>query len=123
LAIIILPIIKEIGDMYKTLRDKYHNESLEEFAVNKNETKSFIEYKGELIQKTGPIFMDPKSKFIKAHFYSPTKQIFGKYIDTYIVNIIVLWTMTIGLYLALYFRLLKRLLDSGEVLMGKKVKE
>jgi hypothetical protein len=27
--------------------------------------------------------------------------------------------MTIMLYLALYFRLLKKLLDSGELLMGK----
>ena len=30
--------------------------------------------------------------------------------------------MTIILYLALYFRLLKKLLDSGEVVMGKKMK-
>lgn len=67
-------------------------------------------------------FLDPKYKFIKAHFYSPTKQIFGLYIDTYIVNVIVLWIMTIILYLALYFRLLKKLLDSGEVVMGKKLK-
>ena len=66
--------------------------------------------------------MDPKFPFIKAHFYSPTKQVFGVKIDTYIVNVIVLWVMTIILYLALYFRLLKKLLDSGEVVMGKKLK-
>ena len=114
---------KENGNLYLKLRDKYHNKSLEEFALNKNETNTFIEYKGELVQKMDPIFIDPQFPFIKAHFYSPTKRIFGIYIDTYLVNIMVLWIMTIGLYLALYFRVLKRLLDSGEVLMGKKFKE
>lgn len=111
---------KEDGDGFYTLRDNYHNLSLEEFVVNKNETITKVEYKGELVQKMDPIFMDPKYKFIKAHFYSPTKQIFGMYVDTYVVNVIVLWVMTIVFYLALYFRLLKKLLDSGEVVMGKK---
>jgi ABC-type multidrug transport system ATPase subunit len=114
---------KENGNLYLKLRNKYHNKSLEEFALNKNETNTFIEYKGELVQKMDPIFIDPQFPFIKAHFYSPSKRIFGIYIDTYLVNIMVLWIMTIGLYFALYFRVLKRLLDSGEVLMGKKFKE
>jgi ABC transport system ATP-binding/permease protein len=114
---------KESGNLYLTLRDKYHNKSLEEFAANKNETITSIEYKGQLIQKMDPIFMDPQYPFIRAHFYSPTKQVFGNYVDTFIVNVVVLWVMTIGLYLVLYFRVLKRLLDSGEVLMGKKFKE
>jgi hypothetical protein len=114
---------KENGNLYLVLRDKHHNESLEEFAINKNETTTFIEFKGEFIQKMDPIFLDPQFPFIKAHFYSPTKRIFGAYIDTYIVNVVVLWVMTILLYLALYFRVLKRLLDSGEVMMGKKFKD
>ena len=104
------------------LRDNYHNKSLEEFVKDKNETTKSINYKNELVQKLDPIFMDPKYKFIKAHFYSPKKQIFGIKADTFIVNVIVLWVMTIVLYLALYFRLLKKLLDSGELVFGKKMK-
>jgi ABC transport system ATP-binding/permease protein len=113
---------KENGNLFLTLRDNYHNKSLEEFVVNKNETITKVEFKGKLVQKMDPIFMDPEYKFIRAHFYSPEKQIFGKNIDTYIVNVIVLWVMTIALYLVLYFRLLKKFLDSGEVVMGKKMK-
>jgi ABC-type multidrug transport system ATPase subunit len=104
------------------LRDDYTNESLEEFVTNKNETKMVIEYKGEIIQKLDPIFTDPRSKMIKAHFYSPVKYLFGREMDTYVVNVIVLWIMTFALYLVLYLRLLKKLLDSGEVAMGKKFK-
>jgi ABC-type multidrug transport system ATPase subunit len=114
---------KEDGNHYMMLRDKHHNESLEEFALNKNELTGIVEYKGHLVQKKDPIFLDPQYPFIKAHFYSPTKKVFGNYVDTYIINVIVLWLMTFGLYLVLYFRLLKRLLDSGEVLMGKKFKD
>jgi ABC-type multidrug transport system ATPase subunit len=104
------------------LRNRYFNESLEEFVTNKNETVKTVQYKGRLYQKLEPIFMDPESKFIKAHFYSPTKQVFGLYIDTFIINVIILWIMTILLYFALYYRLLKKLLDSSEMLMGNSKK-
>ncbi|MDR2887756.1 MAG: ATP-binding cassette domain-containing protein [Bacteroidales bacterium] len=114
---------QEEGNRYFELRNKYHNKSLEEFAVNKNETTAIIEYKGELVQKMDPIFLDPQHPFLKAHFYAPAKQIFGIYIDTYMVNITVLWIITAGLYLILYFSLLKRALDAGEVLLGRKFKE
>jgi len=104
------------------LRDNYANESLEEFVTNKNESSKIITFKGEIIQKLEPIYMDPKFKFIRAHFYSPTKQIFGKKLDTFVVNVIVLWVITILLYLVLYFRLLKKLLESGEVVIGRNLK-
>ncbi len=111
---------KEEGNLYIMLRDRYYNLALEEVAINKNEPTKILEFKGKLIQKMDPIFMDPENKFIKAHFYSPTKQIFGNRIDTYYVNVIVLWVMTFILYLVLYFRLLKKLLDSGEARLARK---
>jgi ABC-type multidrug transport system ATPase subunit len=116
---------KFIGDnlqKYLKLRDDYFNKSLEEFVKDKNETTKTIVYKGELVQKLDPIFMDSKYNFIRAHFYAPEKNLFGTKVDTYVVNIIVLWIMTSFLYLILYFRLLKRLLDSGEYILGKKKK-
>jgi ABC transport system ATP-binding/permease protein len=112
----------ENSEEFLKLRDNYANESLEEFVTNKNETVRTIEYDGEIIQKLEPIYMDPKFPMIRSHFYSPTKQIFGNKVETFTVNVIVLWIMTVFLYLALYFRLLKKLLDSGEVLVGNKYK-
>lgn len=102
------------------LRDDYANESLEEFVTNKNESIKTIDYKGEIIQKLEPIYMDPQFSFIRAQFYSPTKKIFGNYVDTYSINVIVVWVMTLVLYLILYFRLLKKALESGERYLGKK---
>jgi len=105
---------------FRKLSDDYTNKKLEEFVKSKNDTKQIIEYNGEFVQKMDPIFKDGEHKFIKAHFYAPRKQIFGFYVNTYVVNVMVLWVMTLLLYLALYFRLLKKLLDAGELLMGSK---
>jgi ABC transport system ATP-binding/permease protein len=110
------------SEAFLKLRDDYANESLEDFVTNKNETVRTIDFNGEIIQKLDPIYTDPRSNMIKAHFYSPIKRVFGKDMDTFTVNVVVLWVMTILLYFALYFRLLKKLLDSGEVVMGKKFK-
>jgi ABC-type multidrug transport system ATPase subunit len=112
----------ENSQAFLKLRDDYANQSLEEFVTNKNETVRIIDYKGEIIQKLDPIFNDPKSNMIRAHFYSPVKRVFGWPVDTFTVNILVLWVMTLLLYFVLYFRVLKRILDSGEVVLGKKYK-
>ncbi len=103
-------------DRLRDLKRKYHNESLEDFAVNKNETDRNLEFDGRLYQKYDPVFMDPMFPFIKAHFYAPRKKVFGEYYSTFWVNIMVIWFMTVMLYITLYFRLLKRLLDSFETL-------
>lgn len=109
-------------EAFLNLKNNYTNKSLEEFVTNKNDAKKIIEFKGKLIQKMDPVYKEPKSNFIKAHFYSSEKKFFGQPVDTFVVNVIVLWGMTIGLYLVLYFRLFKRLLESGETIMGKKPK-
>jgi ABC transport system ATP-binding/permease protein len=111
---------KEEGNSYISLRNKYHNASLEEFVINKNESTKIVEFNGELVQKMDPVFMDPEYKFVKAHFYSPTKQVFGTFYDTYKVNVIVLWIITILFYGALYNRLLRKVLESGAVIAGKR---
>lgn len=111
--------MKENREEYLSLKKSHFNNTLEEFVRNSNEKDKLIEYEGRLIQKVDPIFLDPEHPMLRSHFYAPRKQLFGVFYDTYWVNVIVLWIMTGLLYLALYFRLLKRLLDSGEVLAGR----
>lgn len=98
----------------QAMKRKHHNESLEEFVTNKNEFERITEYKGALIQKIEPIFLDPTSRFVRAHFYAPRKMVFGTYFPTIWVNIMVIWVMTLLLYILLYFRVLKRILEMFE---------
>jgi len=93
------------------LKLDYSNDKLSSFVKNSDEINRIIEYKGELIQKIDPIFLDPTNNFIKAHFFAPRKLFFGKYYSTFWVNTIIIWLMTILLYFILRFRLLKRTLD------------
>ncbi|KPK82275.1 MAG: hypothetical protein AMS27_14680 [Bacteroides sp. SM23_62_1] len=107
---------QEGKDEYFRIKREYDNESLNDFVTNSSAVERIIEYKGELFQKIDPIYLDPPHPFIKAHFYAPRKQVFGRYFDTFGVNICVIWFMTILLYVVLYFRLLKKLLDLFEQL-------
>jgi ABC-type multidrug transport system ATPase subunit len=111
-------------DGYLELQNKYTNESLSDFVTggNNDSPQMTIIHKGMILPRYKPIFMEPYNNFVKAHFYSPMKKVFGSPVDTFIINVIVLWVMTIGLYFILFFRLLKKILDSGEVAMGKKFK-
>ncbi len=101
------------------LKRRYYNEKLAEFVENNTELIRIIEYKGRLIQKSDPIYLDPAHPFIKAHFYAPRKMLFGHYYDTFWVNIAVIWAYSILLYVMLYFRVLKRSLDFLEQLISR----
>jgi ABC transport system ATP-binding/permease protein len=101
-------------EQFLALKRSESNEALTDFMINKNETDRVVEYKGRLYQKIDPIFMDPEPGFIKSHFYAPRKMVFGQYFPTFWVNFGVIWVMSIILFLTLYFRLLKKLLDSME---------
>ena len=103
----------EASELYFKIKHEHNNNALEDFVKNRGSSRieSIMQYKDRLYQKSNPIYLDPTQKFIKAQFYAPRKQIFGYYYNTFWVNIIVIWLMTLGLYIVLYFRLMKRFLD------------
>jgi len=107
------------NEEYFRIKREYDNESLTEFVTNSNVMERIIEYKDQLYQKINPIYIDPQNKFIKAHFYTPCKQIFGSYFSTFWINVIVLWAITVVLYVILYFRLLKKFLDLTERIIDR----
>ncbi len=101
------------------LKRDYYNDRLAEFVENSNEPVRIIEYRGHLIQKIDPIYLDPESNFIKAHFYAPRKKVFGRSYDTFWVNTMVIWFMSLLFFLLLYFRGFRKLLDTLENLNQK----
>ncbi|WP_321278901.1 ATP-binding cassette domain-containing protein [Marinifilum fragile] len=105
---------------FVNMKKEYSNERLTEFVRNSNDIERIIEYKDRLYQKIDPIYRDPECKFLKAHFYAPQKCLFGKYYDTYWVNIVVIWCSSICLYIVLYFGLLKKALGIFEQKIRKR---
>jgi ABC-type multidrug transport system ATPase subunit len=110
-------------DELNKLKREHTNKRLEEFVTNTGTLKpAFTEFKrkGDMIQKRDPIYLDPTNRFIKAHFYAPRKMIAGTFVQTLWVNVMVIWVMTIGLYLLLYYRVLKKFLDFFERLAPRR---
>ncbi|MFZ1687824.1 MAG: ATP-binding cassette domain-containing protein [Flavobacteriales bacterium] len=102
---------------YFALIDGHRNENLADVLTNKNDVNVIVEYDGSLVQKSDPVYLDPaRGGLFDAHFYAPTKLLFGARIDTLWANILVLWGMTVFFFAALQFDLFPRLLKrfSGE---------
>ncbi len=110
---LITALQKTDEDKQKFILNKknYQNESLTELVTNATSLDRIVEYKGHLYQKINPIYQDPESKFLRAHFYSPEKQLLGNFFDTFWINVIIIWMFVIIQYITLYYKALKRFLD------------
>jgi hypothetical protein len=99
---------------FENFREQYHNESIAELVKNLSETHRIIETKGKLIQKIYPIYKDPEPDHMvdfNAQFYMPSKHFLRSNVDTFWFNNGVIWSMTLMLAIALYFDLLRRVID------------
>jgi ABC-type multidrug transport system ATPase subunit/uncharacterized tellurite resistance protein B-like protein len=97
---------------FNHLRDKYQNEAITRMVENTLDPLRIVEWEGELVQKIYPIYFDdhrPDYWFdFRDNFYIPTKHLAGRKVDTLYFNVTVIWSMTVFLYIALYFEWLKK---------------
>ncbi|HPI11521.1 MAG TPA: ATP-binding cassette domain-containing protein [Catalimonadaceae bacterium] len=119
----------EEGNLYSRLEHQYkgnqnlnlfrlanHNRAIERFVKNSDEDKKIIETDGRLVQMVDPIYKEPSESnriLSRAHFFAPYKYLFGMKVDTAVFNIFILWVMTGGLYVLLYFDGLKKIIELG----------
>ena len=102
----------ELRTAYFALLDNYRNESLADHVTNKNDVNVIVESGGELVQKSDPIYLEPREGgFFAAHFYAPVKSVFGARVQTLWANILLLWAMTAALALTLKYDLFPRLIE------------
>jgi len=103
-------------EAFNNFRLRHANESVTRMVENSNEPSRIVEWHGELIQKVYPIYFNehrPKNKFdFTTNFFSPDKHFLGKTFDTYYFNICMIWFMVLVMYIALYFDLLSKLVNS-----------
>ncbi len=101
-----------------SLKDQYTNESLNDLVTNKNDLNKIIEWDNRLIQHADPIYKNPEG--FRAHFFAPTKLLFGNYITTYSANLMVIWFYTVLLLIALYLDVFRKVLELFERIFTKK---
>jgi ABC transport system ATP-binding/permease protein len=95
-------------EKYNELKENYTNKRLNQFVLNEDAPQKSIETSRKIIQKFEPAYMKPVSKYGRAQFYAPYKQMGEMHIDTFWFNILVLWVLNIILYIALYFKVLQK---------------
>lgn len=96
-----------------TYKNLYFNESLADLVRNISVKKRILKHNGELIQQINPVFNDPVPRHLldyRSHFFASKKHFLGFYLDTYYFNALVIWIMSVVLYIALYFEWLKKLI-------------
>ena len=116
-------MLTEDPALYRELKDNYYNEAVSDIVKNRFERNRILEYKDHLVQHYHQIYHDPEPHGLlsfRTHFFAPKKIFNGNYYDTFWFNVAVIWVMTIGLYLLLYFELLKKSIQIIENLRFKK---
>lgn len=103
------------GSTYKLndYKNKYYNESLSDLVRNVSVKDRIIEFNGQLIQQINPIFIEPQPSGIfdyRTHFFAPSKNLLGNQVSTFLFNSLVIWLMTLCLYITLYFELIRKAL-------------
>ena len=93
----------------RRLEKRHYNYKLEEIVTKYYEPDKILRYKDSFIQNTHPVYLDPDKKGflnLRTHFFSPTKNISGFSVDTFVFNISVIFTGIIILYIILYYDLI-----------------
>lgn len=120
---VILAIENQMSDKngFINIYNEYYNDFLAEIVKKTTAENKIIRVKNKLIQNFEPIYLNPSevnSISLRAHFFAPVKYIFGIQTDTLFFNLIIIWMMSFGLYFALYYDLLRRLIETGDKKAG-----
>lgn len=116
-------LVRQIGQQELTsLENTYANKTLNDLILEKGNFEPIIEHEGRLVQRYQPVFTDgAKSSLIRSQLYVKRKNVMGNYFDTYFVNLMVLWFMTLLLAIALYYNLFRKALGKfSRLFEGKK---
>jgi ABC-type multidrug transport system ATPase subunit len=106
-------MLKDLGgkDAYLELEDDYYNDRLAELLKNEHSIESAVEIDNRFVRKKDLIYMEPISKFGRAHFYAPVKKLGELAIDTYLFNFTFIWVTSLLFYLTLVFDILRRIVN------------
>ncbi|MBT1701872.1 ATP-binding cassette domain-containing protein [Chryseosolibacter indicus] len=99
---------------FSEMRNRYVNQAVTDAVKNITSVDRIIEYDGRLIRKIYPIYMDEHRPSywldFSANLFQPTKYFASFHIDTLYFNIAVIWSMTVFLFITLYFDVLRKII-------------
>jgi len=100
-------------DAYAEMKRRHTNEKVEQLLLKRSQLE--VEWNNQLIRKVSPIYMEPGSRFGRAHFYAPVKKLGDLSVDTFWFNLVVIWISVSIYYLALVYDLFRRITNWNRV--------
>lgn len=104
------------------LKNNHHNEAIDKLVKAVETPERIITDEDRLIQKIYPIFQTPEPKHtwdFRAHFFAPQKHFVGKFWETVYFNIIIIWLMSVLLFITLYYNIFRKLLEKADTLLKR----
>jgi ABC-type multidrug transport system ATPase subunit len=98
-------------EAYLKLKRTCHNEQLAQVVLNRTDLHKLVKQNGILLRKMDPVYMYPLMKNGRAHFFASVKQFGDNHIYTLVFNMLVIWMMSVVLYLLLRYNVLKKAID------------
>jgi hypothetical protein len=98
-------------EKFERIRDDYFNESINDIVRKVFDKNKILREDDHLIQMVDPVYQKPEPLHFfdfRTHFFAPSKHFAGHYFETLWFNIVMVWVLTILLYIVLYFDLLKK---------------
>ena len=93
------------------LKQQYHNLAIENLVMNGGSNEYYRETSSGLMQKVAPVYKVPDFNNGRAHFLASEKRIGSLSVSTLMFNILIIWLMTLFLYVALYFNWLRKIVN------------
>lgn len=93
----------------------FYNDNLAKLVRNSDAKDRIIEINNRFIRKIDLVFFVPPKPVnplnYRTHMYAPVKQFIGLRIETYWFNLAVIWSMTLLLYISLYFNIPEKVMN------------
>ncbi|MEI9918042.1 MAG: ATP-binding cassette domain-containing protein [Bacteroidota bacterium] len=108
-----MAFVEKQGHKVADDKNEFYNESLADLVTNATAKQRLVEYNDHIIQEINPVFQEPSTdnpvNYRTAFFY-PDKNFLGMTVGTFGFDLLVIWSMSIVFYVALYFELFRKLI-------------
>ena len=105
---------------FRMLKQSYYNESLSDFVRNNDNPKKMLTLTDQIVQMSDPIYKDNSDRFFQSHFLASKKDVLSFLMDTYWANLIIICLSIVAMYVLLYYRILKQLVEPIKMLRGRR---
>jgi ABC-type multidrug transport system ATPase subunit len=101
-------------EVFIQLKNNYYNEDLERFLKGSDKlfANKIIEYNNKFVQKSDPIFKEPETQYLQAHYFAPFKYLGNVKMSTFVANLLVVWLLNVAMLVVLYYKGLDIVLNS-----------